>query len=153
MEYCYPRNGRIFSLLSSSCAQFWLERTNAGTSPRNLFEQARQIKATIDPKLGTELTLLAQTSASDLQTSAANGETPTSEVVLVDIAFSTPLNNDAVASVLGTVSGLEVINCHGLVCSVQLPISELTALTQIDAVQFARHATSLSDSGLDASKK
>jgi hypothetical protein len=135
----------ILTCVVPVCSTF--ARRDDAVIDRSLFQQAREIKATIDPKLGTELTLLSQ--ASDMSTNTASDEPSTPDVLVVDIAFSTPLNNDEAASILSSISGLEVINCHDLLCSVQLPISGLSALAQLDAVQFARLANALSDHGLD----
>jgi hypothetical protein len=111
----------------------------------SLWSALEDTKKSSDPKLGTELTqiynnYLQRQSEHDGAASSSSVENEM-EYVLVDLAFTTKLNNEEAREVLRPVVPVDFIECFGYMCSVRIPVSALNDIAQLEAVQLLHLAS------------
>jgi subtilisin family serine protease len=88
-------------------------------------------KESIHPKLGSELTKLLDTS----KLSRRGGD---NDKILLDIAFTSPIDNVDAKEMFASIVGVDVVNCFGATCSVYAEIGSLEVVAEVNAVKFLR---------------
>jgi Subtilase family len=96
-------------------------------------------KESIDPKLGAKLTALLDTSKLS--------RTDMNDPIVLDIAFTSPIDNDLASAMFASVNGVDVINCMGVTCSVRAEIRNLEEIAAFDQVKFLRQPRFMTDKG------
>jgi subtilisin family serine protease len=87
-------------------------------------------KESIHPKLGSELTKLL-----DKSKISRGGK---NDKILLDIAFTSPIDNVVAKEMFASIVGVNVVNCFGPTCSVYAEVGHLAEIAEIDQVKFLR---------------
>jgi subtilisin family serine protease len=90
------------------------------------------------PKLGSALNKLLDSKVS------SGGE---NDKILLDIVFTSPMDNVVAKTMFASIVGVYVINCFGATCSVYATIGNLKEIAKVDTVKFLRPPKFITSTG------